>query len=281
MDIRHKDYNLSHLQARVVARLLRREFPHVWHGLLETLVEKLQNEDEQETEFVLHALQLFLEAVEEEQEKKLLHKHIARLVPALFSAMVSDAATSRLREKVLAVFHLCLQAISWADGKDPQVLEACLSEHFNQWIALFTQIIQANPRQFFDVKRNALRCLTVIFRDFINYSKECINMILKPAWKLLNIHLPVFTEALGYGANLSELRDEDDDEEGERGYESDEEEEVFGVEGMTLHLIELLTSLISRPSVMEIVKMGILPLVTTVSSYMICCKENEELYKKD
>ena len=101
-------------------------------------------------------------------------------------------------------------------------------------------------------------------------------MILKPAWKLLNIHLPVFTEVLGYGSNLSELREDDDEEEGERGYESDEEDEVFGVEGMTLHLIELLTSLVSRPSVMEIVKMGILPLITTVSSYMICCKELED-----
>lgn len=32
----------------------------------------------------------------------------------------------------------------------------------------------------------------------MNYSRECINMILKPAWKLLNFHLPVFTEVLGY-----------------------------------------------------------------------------------
>ena len=89
--------------------------------------------------------------------------------------------------------------ISWADGKDSQILEDCLSENFNQWIALFTQIIQTNPKSYFDVKRNALKCLTVIFRDLINYSKDCINMILKPAWKLLNQHLPVFTEVLGYG----------------------------------------------------------------------------------
>jgi len=38
----------------------------------------------------------------------------------------------------------------------------------------------------------------VIFRDFINYSRECINMILRPAWKLMNMHLPIFTEVLGY-----------------------------------------------------------------------------------
>jgi hypothetical protein len=30
-------------------------------------------------------------------------------------------------------------------------------------------------------------------------------MILKPAWKLLNFHLPVFTEVLGYGVDLKTL----------------------------------------------------------------------------
>jgi hypothetical protein len=132
-------------------------------------------------------------------------------------------------------------------------------------MALFLQIIQTNPKTFFDVKKNALKCLTVIFRDFINYSRECINMILKPAWKLLNFHLPIFTEVLGYGVDLkllvnsdpdsSENQEEQQDQlpskenslgEYERGNESDDDEENYGVEGMTLQLIELLTTLISR-----------------------------------
>jgi len=60
-------------------------------------------------------------------------------------------------------------------------------------------------------------------------------MILKPSWKLLNFHLPVFTEVLGYGVSLAILKDGDNEEvEYERGYESDDEEETYGVEGMTL-----------------------------------------------
>ena len=66
----------------------------------------------------LKSIELFLETMEEEYEKKLLAKHVARLIPALFSAMVSDVADSRIREKVLNVFNLCLQMVSWADGKD-------------------------------------------------------------------------------------------------------------------------------------------------------------------
>lgn len=39
----------------------------------------------------------------------------------------------------------------------------------------------------------------------------------------------------------------------EFGYESDDEDELYGVEGMTFHLIELLSTLVQRPNVQPIV----------------------------
>jgi hypothetical protein len=59
---------------------------------------------------------------------------------------------------------------------------------------------------------------------------------------------------------------------------------------MTLQLIELLTTLVSRQNVQEVVKHGIAPLITTISSYMIIphAKERQHLgdyhhfiYEKD
>ena len=76
--------------------------------------------------------------------------------------------------------------------------------------------------------------MTVIFRDFINYSRECINMILRPAWKLMNMHLPIFTEVLGYNQNIQQLKslvdtradfaDQDGEEEGQDNEEAEDEE---------------------------------------------------------
>jgi hypothetical protein len=40
----------------------------------------------------------------------------------------------------------------------------------------------------------------------------------------------------------------------ERGYESDDEDEEYGVIGMTQQLIELLTTLMIRNSVQEVIK---------------------------
>ena len=76
-------------------------------------------------------------------------------------------------------------------------------------------------------------------------------MILKPSWQLLNFHLPVFTEVLGYGTDIAELKTDNDEATNEgvddgNGYESEDEEETQGVEGMSMQLIELLTTLVSR-----------------------------------
>jgi hypothetical protein len=146
----------------------------------------------------LRTLIYFIELIEVEKDVKLFHQFVPKILPSLFSAFTNEEVDAHGREQILEVFYLCLRTVSWADGIDNELVEDCLSETFNSWMALFLQIIQTNPKAFFDIKKNALKCLTVIFRDFINYSRDCINMILKPAWKLLNFHLPVFTEIVGY-----------------------------------------------------------------------------------
>ena len=88
--------------------------------------------------------------------------------------------------------------VAWADGVDNELIHSCLDSTFTSWMALFLQIIQSNANKNLHLKRNALKCLTVIFRDLMNYSRNSINIILKPTWKLLNQTLPVFTEIVGY-----------------------------------------------------------------------------------
>ena len=76
----------------------------------------------------------------------------------------------------------------------------------------------------------------------------------------------------------------DDAESDLRGFESDEDDEIDepnGIKGMTLQLIELLTTLVQRPNVLEVVRQGVIPLLMTISSYMIVEKVNENEYKRD
>ena len=144
------------------------------------------------------------------------------------------------------------------------------------------QLIQSNPKVHFDIKKNALKCLTVIFRDMVNYSIESISLVLQPAWKLLNVNLSVYTETIGYGRELEfneteketfspqELKLTTDN-----GIESEAENEETGIIGMTMQLIELLTSLANKGSIRSLIQVGIVPLITSIASYMILSQEQE------
>jgi hypothetical protein len=163
-------------------------------------------ESSEQIDVSLRALLYFMQAIEDEKSIKQFHEFVPKILPCLSSAFMNDELVdAHGREQILEVLYYCLRTVSWADGIDNDIVEACLSETFNSWMSLFLQVIQTNPRSFFDIKKSALKCLTVIFRDFINYSRDCLGMILKPAWKLLNFHVPVFTEVIGYQASIADL----------------------------------------------------------------------------
>lgn len=107
-------------------------------------------------------------------------------MPILLEAFTKEEMGANGRAHTLVLFYLMVRGIAWADGIDNELVHSCLDETFGSWMALFLQILQSSNKKNFVVKRNALKCLTVIFRDLLNYSRNSINMILKPAWKHLN-----------------------------------------------------------------------------------------------
>ncbi len=103
------------------------------------------------------------------------------------------------------------------------------------------------------MKRNALKCLTVIFRDLLNYSRQAINMILRPAWKLLNQSLPIFTEVVGYSQKASDSDSQEEDQENSWDDDDVDRDEMDGVQGMIYQSLELLATLVQRPNVQQLI----------------------------
>lgn len=62
---------------------------------------------------------------------------VPNILPALFSAFTNEEVNAHGRELVLEALYLCLRTISWADGIDRNLVDSCLSETFNSWMALF------------------------------------------------------------------------------------------------------------------------------------------------
>ena len=96
-------------------------------------------------------------------------------------------------------------------------------------------------------------------------------MILQPAWKLLNVNLGIYTEISAYDQTLEfEETDTTAQVDRQRAIEDCKYHEIDrGSLGMTMSLIELLTTLSSKGSVRLGVKEGMLPLILTVASYMV------------
>lgn len=159
----------------------------------------ISGENSDQIDVALRSVLYFLQAIEDERSVKLFHEYVPKILPPLQSAFMNDELVdAHGREQILEVLYYCLRTVSWADGIENEIVEESLNDTFNNWMALFLQIIKTNPRSFFDIKKSALKCLTVIFRDFINYSRECLSMILEPAWKLLTFHVQVYSEIIGY-----------------------------------------------------------------------------------
>lgn len=231
------DYSLRNMQARIVANLIlhqilqhqpeSEEFNQEVRDTIEPITEKISEGEFTAVDLGLRTLRFIIETVDEKQPglAKSLHALVPIALPCLFEAFTNadEEIGVHGREQILNLFYLLIRMVAWADGRDNELVQECLGETFQSWMALFLQLIQSNPKQHFNLKKNALKCLVVIFRDLINFSKESINLILKPAWKLLNSHLPIFTEVVAYNQPIESLRAEDED-----GNENEDEEEGVG-----------------------------------------------------
>lgn len=155
------------------------------------MLDKLNDDQQEQLNLALATLYHLLLAFEQTPNDTALAQTLyAKLVPLclplLLEAFTKEEIGVKGRSRTFVLFHLMVRGIAWADGIDNSLVHQCLDETFESWMALFLQILQSHSSRNFIVKKNALKCLTVIFRDLINYSRNSINSILRPAWKLLN-----------------------------------------------------------------------------------------------
>lgn len=87
---------------------------------------------------------------------------------------------------------------------------------------------------------------------------------------------------MGYGQQQEESEDSDKENEVE-GWDSDDVDpgEMAGLEGMIYQSLELLATLVQRPNVQQLILQGIVPLTTTVCSYLIIPLRQEHCHKHD
>lgn len=111
---------------------------------IEEISEIISDNDAVEINMAVRTITYMLEYIEQEAIIKEFYQYVPPILSAILSAFTNDEITSHGREQLLHIFYLCLRTISWADGIDNELIDFCLNETFNQWMALFLQVIQTD-----------------------------------------------------------------------------------------------------------------------------------------
>lgn len=92
-------------------------------------------------DMALKTLIYLIEKIEDETQIKEFYHYVPTILSQVLNAFTNEEIGSHGRDQVLHVFYLCLRTISWADGIDNELVSTCLDDTFNQWMAVFLQVI--------------------------------------------------------------------------------------------------------------------------------------------
>lgn len=109
--------------------------------LFENITEKISDGEFNQVDFSLRTLINLIEKLEDDNRGKNLSNFLPSILQAILSAFTNEEIGSHGREQVLHILYLCLRSISWADGIENELIDECLNETFNQWMAVFLQVI--------------------------------------------------------------------------------------------------------------------------------------------
>jgi hypothetical protein len=101
------------------------------------LTDTISDGEEHQIDMCIRTLIYLVTQVEDEVALKDFYEYVPPILSSILSAFTNDEIGSHGREQILHVFYLCLRTISWADGIDNELINDCLSETFNQWMAVF------------------------------------------------------------------------------------------------------------------------------------------------
>ena len=144
--------------------------------------------------------------------------------------------------------------------------------------------LQTSAKSHIFIKKMVVRILVVVFRDFSIYSRKSLGAALLPIWKFFNT-LPALyvghvvfgielerTEALWAGSDcrlpLARKRAINLERDLEARYLNEDEDYEDHIEGLCAYSIELITILVTKPALYNLIKFGTFPLVNALANFL-------------
>ena len=285
------DYFLKNFIAKTLGYIGAQEFPNCYESFIKILINKLNNlitnPDENQIDTILR---IFISVLKDCDDRCAVITY--EVLPVIINIFKSSKNNQKNREKCLIIISLLLNKLSYADGNDMDLLSKSLDTNglMENSISLFTSILISNPKLLLDIKKWTIRILDIMVRDMPIYSSKFFNLLIEPVWRLIVLELNLYSNSIVFNKEIEyteeeEITMEEENHIYEHGYESDDDEEINGMEGLIMELIDFTVDLLKRNSVIEALRPALFTFLLCIKGYLllphnsiVLWKDNANLY---
>ena len=283
-----QNYYLKNLIAKILGFIAAKEFPNCYESFIKILLDKLNanNESNINENQIDEILRIFISILKYCDEECALIT--GNVLPVIINIFKISKNNQKNREKCLIIISLFLNKLSYADGNDVELLSNALDTNslMENSISLFTSILISNPKMLLDIKKYTIRILDILVRDMPIYSSKFFNLLIEPAWRLIVLELSLYCNKVVFNKEIEyteeeEITMEEENHIYEHGYESDDEEEINGMEGLILELIDFTVDLLKRNSIITALKPALFTFLLCIKGYLLLPYNSLLLWKND
>ena len=285
------EYFLKNFIAKVLGYIGAQEFPNCYESFIKILINKLnvliKSPDENQIDTILR---IFISVLKFCDDRCAIITY--EVLPVIINIFKASKNNQKNREKCLIIISLLLNKLSYADGNDIDLLSKSLDTNglMENSISLFTSILVSNPKMLLDIKKWTIRILDILVRDMPIYSTKFFNLLIEPAWRLIVLELNLYSNSIVFNKEIEyteeeEITMEEENHIYEHGYESDDDEEIGGMEGLIMELIDFTVDLLKRNSVIEALRPALFTFLLCIKGYLllphnsiVLWKDNANLY---
>ena len=287
-NISMKDYFLKNFTAKSLGFIAGKEFPNCYESFIKILLDKLNsnnetNINENEINTILKILICILNECDDTCSII-----TGDVLPVIINIFKISKNNQKNREKCLIIISLLLNKLSYADGNDIDLLEKSLDKNslMENAISLFTSILVSNPKMLLDIKKWTIRILDILVRDMPIYSSKFFNILIEPTWRLIVLELSLYGNSIIFNKEIEYTEEEEITIEEENhiythDYESDDDEELNGMEGLIMELIDFSIDLFQRNSVIEALKPVLFTFLLCIKGYLLMPHNSILLWKNN
>ena len=283
-----QNYYLKNLIAKILGFIAAKEFPNCYESFIKILLDKLNanNESNINENQIDEILRIFISILKYCDEECALIT--GNVLPVIINIFKISKNNQKNREKCLIIISLFLNKLSYADGNDVELLSNALDTNslMENSISLFTSILISNPKMLLDIKKYTIRILDILVRDMPIYSSKFFNLLIEPAWRLIVLELSLYCNKVVFNKEIEyteeeEITMEEENHIYQHGYESDDEEEINGMEGLILELIDFTVDLLKRNSIITALKPALFTFLLCIKGYLLLPYNSLLLWKND